>query len=113
MKDRTKGMDVATLRKKLNEFYEHPLINMYLAQKYQVDTISEQVRNAPINFEDEESILFKNWLAWSKESPKIAEGLELMRSKIDPDELLKAQSERLKANRLSPEAFAARRMKDD
>lgn len=105
----TDGLSKEELKKRLDEFYSHPLINMYIAQKKQVDAISKQVEEAFIDFTDEESVLFKNWLAWSDKSPKIAEGLESMRQKIDPEELKKAQADKLKANKLSPEAFALRR----
>lgn len=106
---KTDGLCKAELKKKLDEFYEHPLINIYLAQKKQVDSIAEQISSVYIDFTDEDSVLFKNWLAWSDKSPKIAEGLESMRQKIDPDELRKAEAEKLKAIKTSPESWANRR----
>lgn len=106
---KTEGLSKVQLRKKLDEFYSHPLINIYLAMRIQVDKISKQIEVAHIDFADEDSILFKNFLAFSDKSPKIAEALESMRQKIDPDELKKAQAEKLKANELSPEAFALKR----
>ena len=93
----------------MDEIYAHPLINIYLAMRTQVDKISLQIESANIDFTDEDSILFKNFLAFSDKSPKIAEALESMRQKIDPDELKKAQADRIKAAETSPEAWAARR----
>lgn len=110
---KTEGLSKADLKKKLDEIYSHPLINIYIAMRTQVDKISKQIESAHIDFTDEDSILFKNFLAFSDKSPKIAEALESMRQKIDPDELKKAQADRLKADSLSPEAFALRRRKND
>lgn len=89
----------------LEEFYNNPNIDIYFAIKKQLINLANQIEEAKIKFEDEDTTQFKNFLQFSKESVVISKNLKEIQSGIDARILSEEKKKRNSAEMGSVESF--------
>jgi hypothetical protein len=90
---------------KLEEFYRSPLLPIYFSIKGQLEILAEQVEEADIDFGNEESKMFKNFILWSEKSLIIGQNIEGLASMIDKETLVEETKKRLAAREGSVESM--------
>lgn len=89
---------------KLIDLYASPYIKVYFSLKTQIDKLSKEIEDAEIDFK-EDSVLFKNFMQWGKESLTITSNLEQIISKIDRDVLREEAEKRTRAEEGTIESY--------
>ena len=92
------NLETATIEEKdafIKSIIENPYYIQYIALREQQDKLAIQLREADIQFGDDDK--FDDFLKWTDKSKKLGEAIEFYRERLDPDALKRAEEEITKA----------------
>jgi len=71
----------------LEDVYKIPYFNIYFSYRDKLDALSTQINNLQIDISGSDDKSFDNFVKLGDKMPKIIEMLEIIRSKIKPEDL--------------------------